>query len=521
MVWAKQFTLLGIDFTADLINMENNYFEKIKDIGKLLNSWRYRHLTPYGKIVVIKSLALSKLSHIAMVVPDLSKTELKKLDKICFDFLWSNKPAKVCKVDAVLPEKRGGIGMVDIVTFWKSFKCSWLRRILNSNDFWPKILGIELKKQNCNLNDLFFSGPSKLLELSKGISNKFWANVISNAAILSKEASYSNPECFYLFPIWNNPMFKNGRRVFYNPNLFQQNHKLMIVADLFSSPGVHMTRAELHRKFNINISPVYLIKIHQAITSAANDLNFNLGRAEWHCEPRQSIIIRLAQKQISGCRPFYNVLRARLNERGDNTRSEDKWHEQLNTVLSIDFWNSALRLNSNHKNDNFAKWLQFQLIRNTIFTNDRVSKFKPNVTEKCELCDLETENALHLFYQCFISQRFWVEIKQYLLQKFNIYLPVERLSILFGVLDQDPSSILNTIILIGKQLIWACKHGKKRPTLSYFKNSLAEHLRILRMCYVFKSQGHIFDDQWGNIHLDLLQQQDHGNRPLLHDAQGE
>ena len=259
-------------------------------------------------------------------------------------------------------------------------------------------MGIELKKQNCNLNDLFFSGPSKLLELSKGISNKFWANVMSNAAILSKEASYSNPECFYLFPIWNNPMFKNGRRVFYNPNLFQQNHKLLIVADLFSSPGVHMTRAELHRKFNINISPVYLNKIHQAITSAANDLNFNLGRAEWHCEPRQSIIIRLAQKQISGCRPFYNVLRARSNERGDNTRSEDKWHEQLNTVLSIDFWNSALRLNSNHKNDNFAKWLQFQLIRNTIFTNDRVSKFKPNVTEKCELCDLETENALHLFY---------------------------------------------------------------------------------------------------------------------------
>jgi hypothetical protein len=41
MVWVKQFTLLGIDFTADLINMEKNYFEKIKDIGKLLNSWRY------------------------------------------------------------------------------------------------------------------------------------------------------------------------------------------------------------------------------------------------------------------------------------------------------------------------------------------------------------------------------------------------------------------------------------------------------------------------------------------------
>ena len=520
LVWAKNFTLLGIDFTADLKNMEQNYFAKIEDLQKTLNSWRYRHLTPYGKIVVIKSLALSKLSHIAMVVPDLSKTELKKLEKICFDFLWSNKPAKVCKVDAILPEKRGGLGMVDIESFWKSFKCSWLRRILNSNDFWPKILEIELKKLNCNIKDIFFSGPSKLLELSKNIGNKFWANVILHAASLTKEASYSIPESFYLFPIWNNPMFKNGRRVFHNPNMNQQNHKIMIVADLFSSPNVRMTPMELNTKYNANISPVMLNKIHQAIITAANDLNFNLGQAEWHCEPRQSVIITIAQKQVSGCRSFYNVFRARACERGGTTRSEEKWHEQLDTVLSIDYWNSAIRLNSSHKNDNFAKWLEYQILRNSIFTNDRVSRFKPNVSDKCDLCGLETENSYHLFYQCFVSQRFWVEIKQYLLIKFNLYLPVERLSILFGIVNQAYSSVLNTIIILGKQLIWSCKHGNKLPTLSHFKNSLAENLKTVKMCFMLKNQEPIFDDQWGNIYHDLLTQQD-GHRPQLHDAQGQ
>lgn len=281
-----------------------------------------------------------------------------------------------------------------------------------------------------------------------------------------------------------------------------------------------MTPVELNIKFNTNISPVHLNKIHQAIISAANDLNFNLGQAEWHCEPRQSIIIRIAQKQVSGCRPFYNVFRARSAERGDTTRAEDKWHEHLNTVLSIDFWNSVLRLNSGHKNDNFAKWLQYQIVRNTIFTNDRVSKFKPSVSDKCDLCGLDTENSYHLFYQCFVSKRFWVEIKQYFLLKFNIYLPVERLSILFGVLNQDHTSILNTIILLGKQLIWSCKHGKKHPTLAHFKNSLAEHLKIVKLCFVLKSKVEIFEDQWGNIHLDLLTQQD-DHRPLLLDAQGQ
>ena len=76
LVWDNKFTLLGIDFTADLKHMDKNFEEEIKDVKKLFNSWKYRYLSPYGKIVVIKTLALSKLSNVAMVVPDLPKNEL-------------------------------------------------------------------------------------------------------------------------------------------------------------------------------------------------------------------------------------------------------------------------------------------------------------------------------------------------------------------------------------------------------------------------------------------------------------
>jgi hypothetical protein len=60
----------------------------------------YRHLTPYGKIVVIKSLALSKLSQTALVVPNLAKKDLKSLENILLSFLWSNKVHKVSKDDS-------------------------------------------------------------------------------------------------------------------------------------------------------------------------------------------------------------------------------------------------------------------------------------------------------------------------------------------------------------------------------------------------------------------------------------
>ena len=50
------------------------------------------------------------------------------------------KSEKVCRNDTKLPEKIGGLGMPDIEEFWISLKYSWLRRLLNTNSFWPKII---------------------------------------------------------------------------------------------------------------------------------------------------------------------------------------------------------------------------------------------------------------------------------------------------------------------------------------------------------------------------------------------
>ena len=71
--WASEFTLLGIEFENNLEKMHCNFDSKIEDIEKLLNCWINRTLTVYGKITVIKTLALSKLSHLALVLPDIDK----------------------------------------------------------------------------------------------------------------------------------------------------------------------------------------------------------------------------------------------------------------------------------------------------------------------------------------------------------------------------------------------------------------------------------------------------------------
>ena len=80
LVWDSEFKLLGIEFDNKLEKMERNYSSKVHEIEKLLNCWLYRRLSPYGKLVVIKTLALSKLSHTALVIPSLSSKKIKDLE---------------------------------------------------------------------------------------------------------------------------------------------------------------------------------------------------------------------------------------------------------------------------------------------------------------------------------------------------------------------------------------------------------------------------------------------------------
>ena len=46
--------------------MSNNFNDKISKIERLLSDWAYRYLSPFGKVTVVKSLGVSKLSHIAL-----------------------------------------------------------------------------------------------------------------------------------------------------------------------------------------------------------------------------------------------------------------------------------------------------------------------------------------------------------------------------------------------------------------------------------------------------------------------
>ena len=101
------------------------------EIDNVIKNWKNRFLTPLGKCTVVKTLLLSKLSHLAVVLPALNKAFIASLESKIYQFIWKG-PDKVKRDDAKMPEMKGGLNMPDIRSSWQSFKISWFKRLLDT-----------------------------------------------------------------------------------------------------------------------------------------------------------------------------------------------------------------------------------------------------------------------------------------------------------------------------------------------------------------------------------------------------
>ena len=160
-------------------------------------------------------------------------------------------------------------------------------------------------------------------------------------------------------------------------------------------------------------------------------------------------------------------------------RRESKWHEELGTTFSTNFWTKTYQSLLSIKNDNRLKWLQFQIVRNCQYTNVRVNKFKPQISPLCTYCKTETEVISHLYFRCPITFAFLRQTKEYF-QELGVTIILNEHNILFGNKNETPESIDNQILLWIKSFIWANKFKNSFLSLSVFLEVFKQRLREVK-----------------------------------------
>ena len=87
--------ILGVSFSYDKnLLLGNNFRKTILNIEKILEMWRRRNLTLEVKIIIFKTLALSKITFLAqvLVIPNKIIDALQQIRKY---FLWNSCSPKV------------------------------------------------------------------------------------------------------------------------------------------------------------------------------------------------------------------------------------------------------------------------------------------------------------------------------------------------------------------------------------------------------------------------------------------
>ena len=348
LTWVKTFNLLGINFDNNLTSMESNFTKKLEEIDKMLASWLFRYLTPYGKVMIIKSLALSKLGHMALVIPNPTKQMLKQIESVFFRFLWNNKSEKVSREHTKLPEKLGGLNFPDIESFWLSFKFSWFRRLLNTSAFWPKILMNDLSRiynQQLEPFQLLQLGPSMLHNMSRKIRNKFWEQVLSSAQKVSEGAIFTFPEKIGHSSFWYNHLIKRNNRVIAPNNFPVIASSVSTLSDFFyPCTNMLMERNDFCDKYNINVTEEDFIEIRYIINLAFQKLKLSPNRVIQAVQPFKPLLIDIALSTKKGCSFYYKLIRKSKNLSVTMVTREQKWHTELDKTFSVFFWEKARKL---------------------------------------------------------------------------------------------------------------------------------------------------------------------------------
>ena len=90
-----------------------------------------RKLTFFGKIIVIKSVILPKVTYLLQNTFN-PKEYLNTLNSLFFKFLWSNKSEKIKRKTLIGKKLNGGLDMIGIHTFSKSLKVKWIKNLRDS-----------------------------------------------------------------------------------------------------------------------------------------------------------------------------------------------------------------------------------------------------------------------------------------------------------------------------------------------------------------------------------------------------
>jgi hypothetical protein len=458
------FKVLGVKFSTDLTEIGDiNFGDKLLAIKRVIKMWKKRKLTPLGKIAIIKSLLMSKLTHLLISLPDPSEQFLKQLEKEFYDFLWDGK-VKIKKTIVCKQYKQGGLQMIDIRAFVTSLKLSWLKK-LRIDSSW-KMFTINLYPDIATVHNY---GSEYANVIMSHIKNAFWKDVMRHYKKLYAKCKIITLDEFMAECIHYNINILRDRQVIFVKEWCDAG--IVHIRHLVNALGAFMSFQEFQTNYpNVRRTGYLMYEgILRAIRRYSQKLKIHLSNNFKIFDTKIWFIMTKGNKWIQFC----------LAESEEIPTAVKRWNEKINYNFT---WEKIFQLCFKTTQDVQLRWFQLRILHRILATEEYLHTCKIVNSPLCNFCNAENQDIVHL--------NFWQALLNLLKDKCTHTgnLAWNDMLIVFGMSNRIITDIgLDKIILWAKFYIFKSKMQKTVPSIQAFLPILKYKVSIEK--YLSKMNG--------------------------------
>ena len=441
-----QFDSLGVTFSVDLDRMINLNYSKVKnEVTKLLSQWQKRNLTILGKITVVKTLAVSKLSYYLLTLPNPNNQYFEEIQKMFYKFIWGNKPDKIRRAQLIQEYSLGGLKMVNILEFARALKATWLRRIIKDSSNWSNILELIIP---CKI-PITDVGSIYLQKVIQNIKNDFWKDVLQSwKKVLVLYEKRKSHETVYSESIWLNDNIKiEGKPVMYKT---WYDRGIRCIYDLLDDSHHVLNHQNFLQRFDIRVNFLTYHGIIMAVESYIKSLNITPSGISYpYITPQTLLLI----SSVKGCKDFYSIL---IADKEEPPNCQTKWENIIDST-SVN-WKTVHQMPFKTCVDAKLKCFQHRFINRILATKSFLHKINITDSPLCEMCNQEVETIEHVFLYCTKTESFWTKFVDLIHRKTNNRIYLDNKIKIFGVTLKE--RMFNMLLIMAKKFIYSCKIRK-------------------------------------------------------------
>ena len=290
--WPKcKVKALGVWFSNDPeATATLNYNEKLDKVRNVLSCWKYRRLTLVGKITVLKSLVASQLVYVLSPLHTNVKI-IKEVNKLFFSFLWNGKGDKIKRDIITNDYANGGLKMIDIQSFNKSLKATWIKKYLDEENQgkWKYFFDIELERFGGTIVLTSNLNKKDTIENLK-IKNNFIKEILSIWAEVNFDENITSEKQFLEQTLWYNSLIRiDNCPVFYREWFDRGVTKVKHLKDEHNK---FLSLAELQQKYSLKVCLLKYFGLVSALKSLWTTCKTNCIK---NCDNYETFVVRLTE----------------------------------------------------------------------------------------------------------------------------------------------------------------------------------------------------------------------------------